>query len=652
MIKDLRGDYARAVDLYERAQAVYERILGAPGTINIGMEQDLAITQANAGIASWKRGDLAPAVKSLARAHEVHERSLWMLFPRLTEVQQQLALQGFTHDTDALISFHQRSAPGDHRAARLALTTILQRKGRGLEALTEATAGLHRRIAQGDHAPRTPYETEEDHVLRDRLRAVHGRLAELFHQRQEGTDAKQLREEIAGLEREEQNLKTEMGGRLLQEEQWDVNAQLQRMIKEGASRERIRTAVREMTLHRGALPQVLDQVQGAIPDGMVLVEMALYRPFNPKAEREGARWGGERYIAYILHPRGVPASVDLGEAAVIDRAIVELRRALSDPSNTSVTQIARGLDERLMRPIRPFLGSTPIVLIAPEGMLNLVPFGALVDETKQYLVERFLFTYLTTGRDLLGFNASSPAVGRPVIIADPDFGTVGNGPTSARFALPSLVFDRLPGTAAEAQAIQAVLPNAELLTGKEASESALKQLMRPRILHLATHGFFLRDADLRGSGQQRIDSSAGWNPLLRSGLVFAGVNQGQDGRDDGVLTALEATGLDLSGTGLVVLSACETGLGDTKNGEGVYGLRRALAMAGAESQLVSLWNVDDAATKELMVDYYQRLLSGTGRSEALRQTQRQMLTKDNRKHPFYWASFILSGRWTRLEATE
>ena len=199
------------------------------------------------------------------------------------------------------------------------------------------------------------------------------------------------------------------------------------------------------------------------------------------------------------------------------------------------------------------------------------------------------------------------------------------------------------------------------LTEDQATENALKQIEAPRILHIATHGFFLQDVerpapDSRGIGVvgtgSPLSPSAGVaveNPLLRSGLALAGFNSRSSGSEDGVLTALEASNLNLFGTQLVVLSACETGLGDIANGEGVYGLRRAFALAGAESQLMSLWQVSDFGTQSLMAQYYEKLTAGMGRSEALREVQLEMIESGGQySSPYYWAAFILTGKWRPL----
>jgi CHAT domain-containing protein len=242
---------------------------------------------------------------------------------------------------------------------------------------------------------------------------------------------------------------------------------------------------------------------------------------------------------------------------------------------------------------------------------------------------------------------------------------------SADFA--AFEYAPLPGTAIEAQALQRLIPNAQVLTQGQATEAALKKLVAPRILHIATHGFFLNDLPQNNEAARSIGlapanaapaARAVENPLLRSGLVLAGVRQQQSGAgEDGVLTALETAGLNLWGTRLVVLSACETGLGEARNGSGVYGLRRALVLAGSETQVMSLWQVSDTATRDLMIAYYQLLQAGAGRVEALRQVQLAMLrgnnttlagaqTKLNTQHPYFWAAFIASGDWKTLEAQE
>jgi len=162
----------------------------------------------------------------------------------------------------------------------------------------------------------------------------------------------------------------------------------------------------------------------------------------------------------------------------------------------------------------------------------------------------------------------------------------------------------------------------------------------PGHLHIATHGFFLPDQAEEPKPQLNpgfdhplpLFAPRNENPLLRSGLALAGANRFQSGREDGLLTALEASGLALWGNQLVVLSACATGVDQVQNGEGIYGLRRALVNAGAETQVMSLWKVDDAATRDLMVDHYRRVKAGEGRSEALRQAQLAML--HSQKPPF------------------
>jgi CHAT domain-containing protein len=203
-----------------------------------------------------------------------------------------------------------------------------------------------------------------------------------------------------------------------------------------------------------------------------------------------------------------------------------------------------------------------------------------------------------------------------------------------------------------------------LLTKRQATKTALSQMRSPRLLHIATHGFFLKDPNLTSAGERGAQSLTDdperalqrlerrgvrvEGPLLRSGLALAGANEYNED-DNGILTALEVTGLNLWGTKLVTLSACDTGVGEVRNGDGVHGLRRALVLAGAETQVMTLWAVSDQATRELMVSYYRMLQLGQGRGEALRRAQLEMFRKVKWRHPYFWAGFIQSGEWANLK---
>ncbi|MDF5714359.1 MAG: CHAT domain-containing protein [Rhizonema sp. NSF051] len=427
---------------------------------------------------------------------------------------------------------------------------------------------------------------------------------------------------------------------------------------------------------------ILQAIQSHIPQDAAIVEIVQYRSFNLKA-KGNQFWGKSHYAAAVLRSSGEPKWVDLGESTTIDKSIAELRTALAlvgsrssieiQPVNGThqnslpqVQQLARKVDQLVMAPIRPLLGDARHLLLSPDGQLTLIPFEALVDEKGKYLIQSYAFSYLTSGRDLLRLQSVASSQTAPVVFADVDYNqqtTVAAAQSSNTVRgvqnrrsqdLASVSFPPLSNTKEEAEKIKAIFPETTLKLGQSATETAIKQLNSPSILHLATHGFFLSDPEVKlvndefGKQPKVLNLE---NPLLRSGLALAGANnrnQVSSGANDGVLTALEVAGLSLRGTQLVVLSACETGLGDVKVGDGLYGLRRALVIAGSQSQVLSLWKVSDAGTKELMVKYYQGLKAGKGRHEALRDAQLEMLKNPSYQHPFYWASFVPSGDWTPL----
>ena len=219
--------------------------------------------------------------------------------------------------------------------------------------------------------------------------------------------------------------------------------------------------------------------------------------------------------------------------------------------------------------------------------------------------------------------------------------------------LSTVYFAPLAGTADEARSIKSLFPEARgphraagHQTGPEAARGASRSAHRyPWLLSGRCEGQRKSAPGTRAiSAKTSIE-----NPLLRSGLALAGANLNRSGADDGILTALEASNLNLWGTKVVTLSACETGVGEVKNFEGVYGLRRAFFLAGAETLLMSLWPVSDRVTRETMTAFYTGLRDGLGRGEALRQAQLSMLKHKDRQHPFYWASFILGGEWRNLQ---
>jgi CHAT domain-containing protein len=248
----------------------------------------------------------------------------------------------------------------------------------------------------------------------------------------------------------------------------------------------------------------------------------------------------------------------------------------------------------------------------------------------------------------------------------PDYGTEENNTNKDRstFAIPldstQRFFDasgsisKLPGTKTEVENIGNLAKTQNLktfiYTGKQASEDNLKKLSNPDILHIATHGFFLADVPMTNE-----DDRIAWrerevhieNPLLRCGLLLADAQDGlkngeQEGKENGVLTAQEAMNLNLDNTDLVVLSACETGLGEIVNGEGVFGLQRAFQTAGAKTVLMSLWKVDDTATQEMMSLFYENLLvKKLPKREAFTQAQNKL--KEKYGSPYYWGAFVMVG---------
>ncbi len=588
-----QGHYEQAEKLLLRAGEIMASFSppGSPALLQQGCDL---------GEVYWAAGDLARSLEPIGRCFDSREKDIARVLATGTEEQKRAFLGQYLVAYQKTMNAQRLGGNDNEKLNRLALTQVLRTKGRVLDAMTGA--GLAARSST----------SEETRNLMTRLTSVRTALAKAA---------------ASGI---------------------GPAQELQRLTDEATSLE-AKLGETDATFRAATRTIDIPSVQAALPHSSALVELVEYRPLDAhyqKAEPE------LRYLAYVLHPEGAPTAIDLGEARVIDAAAAKLRAVLSQPAH-DVTSAARALFQLVMKPVERALHGKTQVFISADGPLNAVPFAALVGPDG-FLVEKYTFTYLTSGRDLLRFGAEKPAEGPIVAFANPAFGDADGRPRDAKTKLSRAVFHPLPGTQAEADTLSHLFPSTVVHTGTDASEATLKKLSRPFALHLATHGFFLSSQSLdnmQGKGGLSLDGrtaqerlAVAENPLLRSGLAFAGATglRGQDG-EDGVLTALEASSLDLTGTQLVVLSACQTAEGEVTQGEGVYGLRRALTVAGAESLVMSLWSVDDEATAYLMRGYYRRLKQGSGRSEALRSVQVVLERSPATHHPYFWAAFIPSG---------
>jgi CHAT domain-containing protein/tetratricopeptide (TPR) repeat protein len=428
-----------------------------------------------------------------------------------------------------------------------------------------------------------------------------------------------------------------------------------------------------------------------LPKQAVLIEFLRFTRrtgiwVDPDAEEDGAR---DWYVAFVIFsaPGEQLKLIDLGPASEIDGLVAAYRRSLERAGGTARHILRSGdagaedvgdtIKRRLVDPLVAAVEQRTRVLIAPDGELTNLPFEALPDGPGRYLIDTLDINYLSTGRDLrrLSIRTDDFTPGSPIVLADPDYDLPGQAPRQSggdpsgepgRGAAPlmsgdraqlhgelkrsGIHFGRLPGTRAEGVAIASLL-SVEPLLGHAATEEALKAADSPLLIHVATHGFFLPEPESRhpsdddGAGARLANAAR--NPLTRSGLALAGANAWLGGAtvsenvDDGIVTGEDIVGMDLLATELVVLSACETGLGDVIAGEGVMGLRRAFAVAGARTLVLSLWKVPDEQTRMLMTRFYQGLISGQGRAESLRAAQDRV--RREFPEPFYWAAFICQG---------
>lgn len=623
------SQHDKAEDYFGRAEKILLEALGPK-------HPDVAAMYSDWAVLLTRTGKIDRALELREKAQDIDENWLANALATGTDEDKLAYASQLERSIDRIVSFQMGLGLGNKGVTRFVLRTILRNKARALEATAASTRALRERM------------TPENKKRFDELARVRGELASRYTRGPRGQTVSEFQAEVDKLSRQAEAIDAEIS-------------------KESVA---YRQAVKDVTV---------DSVAKHLPKDAALVEFVQYRHYNSHfysavSERETT----PRFMAYVLRPDGQVLHIQLPvNGYVIDDKVAKIRRGLQDPSDTKVYRELNLLHDILFIRLLPHLPGIKHLLISPDGDLSLVPFGALLAQDGHFLAEKYTVTYLSSGRDVLRFGEHDLKGSAPTLVANPDYDAPGEAdaaplPDAPRGSLPVLArakFSALPGTAQEADAIRNIVPEPLVKLQRIATETALKQVSGPKILHVATHGFFLdeRGKAAKGTRGLELDVPAQalptikaslpndgekieiLNPMFLSGLALAGANVRKGQTDDGILTAYEASALDLAGTELVVLSACETGVGSRVAREGVRGLRRALVLAGSETQVMSLWQVEDEATRDLMTRFYQNMFQKKlGRSEAMREAQLSIFAEPARKHPFFWASFIVSGNWAPI----
>lgn len=411
-------------------------------------------------------------------------------------------------------------------------------------------------------------------------------------------------------------------------------------------------------------------VQAKLKENEAAIEMIRFRSFTP--DSSGLFKDKVNYAALLIDKKSKHPKLILLENGLEleNKYIKNYRNAIRYKVKDNYSY------DFYWKPVAEETQNYDKIYFSPDGIYNQISINALYNtNTDKHVLEEQNIQLLTNTKDLIAYreqNSNSNLASTPALFGFPNYNkgideSTEDGENTAsdivenaslnrglrgslqRYIRGNALVTSLPGTKEEIDKIESLYKNSNFSNPKtylenDADEIQLKSVNNPQVLHVATHGFFLEDNETKNTDEEDKYSE---NPLLKSGLIMAGANSflatglNQGARQDGILTAYEAMNLDLNDTELVVLSACETGLGDLKNGEGVYGLRRAFQVAGADAIIMSLWSVDDQATQELMTAFYQNWIGGKDKLTAFNEAQKTI--KEKYKSPFYWGAFVMVG---------
>ncbi len=344
-----------------------------------------------------------------------------------------------------------------------------------------------------------------------------------------------------------------------------------------------------------------------------------------------------RYMALIALPGSNAPTIEVVEngALLESRYAKYYRNAIQHSLDDKISF------EQFWAGIEPRLAPFERVYFSPDGVYNQVNINTLRMQDDQYVINKHDLVVIGNSKDLLELKSrkSSSSTKDAFLLGYPEYGS------------PSIPV--LPGSKTEIETISGILSrngySIDQFMEAQATEGQVKKINNPNLVHIATHGFFMKDTDTNASVFGVNAENASDNPLLKSGLILAGTGDAVadttsadiSNNDNGILTAYEAMNLNLDETTLVVLSACETGLGEIKSGEGVYGLQRAFQVAGTDALIMSLWKVSDEATQKLMTSFYSNWIKLGDKHEAFRTAQLDLMKEYDA--PYFWGAFVMIG---------
>jgi len=626
------GDFSKALLYSERALALNEKHLGPqhPNTV---------ASSSNLGSFYAKIGNFKQAMQYLEKALASFEKSLGPLHPFTNQVQNLLAQLSY--------QMGELAAAHNYATSKIAVENIHLQKILNLDENTRLswqdkylsywTACIIEANALAEIALRIKSvvleSLAEDRALAlaagssgaganilQRIKSLQNRLSKIAFEQGKQEESSKLQDEIGRLQRE--------------------------LTSKYLGRER----------KRASASMTMAEIMSALEGGGVLVDFIQF--FDPKLKDEALCFGG-----IITGEDNKPVFVRIDGGTAINRSIDALRAAINQGNASEVEAQTQFLSEKLWSPIAAKIPEgTKRLFLCPDANLNFLSFAALLDSDGRFVAEKYPITYIGSARDLAK-KPSGKISKSMALIANPQFDAADkNAKTDDLVAMRSAEADvfgsialpPLPGTEAEATSLQALAAESGWQTksclGKDATETSVRNTKKPGVLHLATHGFYLNSFTPAGpegsrgmsvvgameTAEEKKKNEKGVDPMRASGVAFTGAQQtltswsqkkAPNPETDGVLTAEEVGALRLDGTWLVTLSACETGVGEARSGEGVFGLRRAFMIAGAENLLMTLWPVADETTAKIMTDFYKEAFATGDAPASLAKVQRDWLVK-------------------------